>query len=173
MGNYAFGIAILAIIGIASSSSSAEAQAPAFGYAFASPVAVAGVGERSYAWNAGGGGELWTGRGTSVGGEFGFLHFPRVESRDACCWSIMPSATGLLIAGNASRHFVVSHRAASWQPFITGGLSFLAGREPVGFFNAGGGVERWMTPHTGLRFEIREQFGAGSLLGVRVGVVFR
>jgi hypothetical protein len=173
VGSYAFGIAVLVIIGIASSSSRVEAQGPALGYSFAGPIAVAGVGERSYAGSFGGGGELWTGRGTSVGGELGYLYFPSVERRDSCCVTSMPSFAGLLASGNVSRHFAASQRKGSWQPFITGGLSYLSGREPVGFFNIGGGVERWITPHAGIRFEIREQFGAGSLLGLRVGVVFR
>jgi hypothetical protein len=136
-------------------------------------MAVANIGERSYAWNGGAGGELWTGRGTSVGGELGFLNFPGVERRSACCLTSMPSATGLLASGNVSRHFSLSHGPASWQPFATAGLSVLSGREPIGFFNVGGGVERWMTPHAGIRFEVREQFSGASLLGFRVGVVFR
>ena len=170
MGNHAFRIAVL-IIAIAAVPGRVEAQAPAFGYAFAGPIAVAGLGERSVAWNAGGGGELWTGNGTSVGGELGYLYFPSAERRDPCCLSV-PSAGGLLASGNVFRHFTISQRKA-WQPFITGGLSYLSGGEPAGFFNVGGGVERWITPHAGIRFEVREQFGAGSLLGLRIGVVFR
>jgi hypothetical protein len=56
---------------------------------------------------------------------------------------------------------------------MTGGLSLFAGGEAISLFNVGGGVERWMTPHAGVRIEVREQFGGASLLGVRVGVVFR
>jgi hypothetical protein len=52
----------------------ALAQGAAFGYAFASPVAVSNIGDRTLAWNVGGGGEAWIGNGTSIGGELGYLH---------------------------------------------------------------------------------------------------
>ena len=42
-------------------------------------------------------------------------------------------------------------------------------------FNGGGGIDWWITPHSGIRFEVRDQFlPFGSILpGARVGVVFR
>jgi hypothetical protein len=51
----------------------------------------------------------------------------------------------------------------------------LNGEGGVGLFNVGGGIDWWITPHTGMRFEVRDQFvtRASILLGARVGVVFR
>jgi hypothetical protein len=149
-------------------------QASGYGYAFAGPAAVSNIGIRSVAVNAGGGGELWLGGGISFGGELGLLNFPAVERRSACCVDYASSANGLLLSANAFRHF---GNGAKWRPFITGGLSVVSGGEAIGLFNAGGGVERWISPHTGLRFEVRDQFGLAAnpsvLLGLRVGLVLR
>jgi hypothetical protein len=62
---------------------------------------------------------------------------------------------------------------------MTGGVSFLLGSESIGFFNIGGGVDRWVAPRTSLRVEVRDQFfvapgSAGSaLLDFRVGIILR
>jgi len=41
------------------------------------------------------------------------------------------------------------------------------------FFDVGGGVDHWTSRHLGLRLEVREHFGMGSMLAFRIGVVFR
>jgi hypothetical protein len=142
-------------------------------------VAVSNIGYRTLAWNAGGGGETWIGDGTSVGGEIGHLYFPPVERNGPGYHSLMPPVDGLLLSLNGSKHFPGSDARAGWRPFITGGFSLLWGGESFGFLNAGGGVDRWVTPHSGLRFEVRDQFwvssgSAGSaLLGFRAGIILR
>jgi len=167
----------LATCGIALIPSPANAQqASGYGYAFAGPAAV-NIGLHSVAGNAGGGGELWLGGGISVGGELGIVHVPAVEQRTSCCGASAPSATARLVSVNGSRHFVRSDSETKWRPFITGGLSVLASGEAFGLFNAGGGAERWISPHAGIRLEIRDQFlpaaSPSVMLGFRVGVVFR
>jgi hypothetical protein len=157
----------------------ALAQGAAFGYAFVSPVAVSNIGDRTLAWNVGGGGEAWVGNGTSIGGELGYLHFPPAESSGPGYHSLTPSTAMSLLSLNGSHHFSGSDRATGWRPFMTGGMSFLLGSESIGFFNIGGGVDRWVAPRAGLRFELRDQFfvapgSAGSaLLGFRVGIILR
>jgi len=171
-------ILTLATCGIVLIPSRANAQqASGYGYAFAAPAAVSDIGIRSVAVNAGGGGERWLGGGISIGGELGIVYFPAVEERTSCCIARASSATAVLVSVNASRHFVRSNPDAKWRPFITGGLSVMAGGEAVGLFNAGGGLERWISPHSGIRLEIRDQCilaaSPSVLLGFRVGVVFR
>jgi hypothetical protein len=155
----------------------AAQQASGYGYAFAGPAAVSNIGIRSVAVNAGGGGELWLGGGLSFGGELGVLTFPAVEQRTSCCGNSARSASGLLLSANASRHFGSSDGETKWRPFMTGGLSVVAGGGAIGLFNAGGGAERWISRHTGIRLEVRDQFilaaNPSVLLGFRVGVVFR
>lgn len=170
-------IVALTTCGIVSPSRANAQTVPGYGYAFAGPAAVSNIGVRAVALNIGGGGEVWVGGGVSVGGELGLVSFPAVEQRTSCCVVSASSATALLVSANASRHFVRSVGPAQWRPFITGGISVVAGGEAVGLFNAGGGAERWISPHAGIRLEIRDQFVLASnpsvLLGFRAGVVFR
>ena len=102
------------------------------------------------------------------------VHFPAVEEPAGVSAS---SATDRLVSVNASRHFVRSDSETKWRLFITGGLSVLGSREALVLFNAGGGAERWISPHAGIRLEIRDQFlpaaSPSVMLGFRVGVVFR
>jgi len=172
-------VALLAGIGLISVPSSAKAQSPAFGYAYVSPMLASNIGFRSSAIAAGAGGELWAGGGISLGGELGVVSFPAVEQRTGCCsGSSASAASSALISGNASRHFG-SERDMKWRPFVTGGLSVVPGE--TGLFNAGGGVDRWIGPHVGVRLEVRDQFLIGGnpirpgsvLLGFRAGLVFR
>jgi hypothetical protein len=169
---------LLVTFGIASLPAVANAQGQGFGYAFIGPMAVHDIGDRTVAWNGGGGGEAWVTTNVSVGGELGLLGFPAVEERCGSGYcSSMPSAGSLLLSFNGSRHFAAP--ASGWRPFVTGGISFLVDRESFGFFNAGAGVERWMTPHLGVRLEVRDQFvltpgyADSVLLGFRGGIVLR
>jgi len=179
MGTQVLSVALLAGIGFISVPVSAKAQPPAFGYVYVSPMAASNIGIRSFALGAGVGGELWAGGGISLGGELGVVHFPAVEQRSGCCsFDSASSGSGLLVSANASRHFGSEH-AMKWRPFATGGLSFEPGA--IGMFNAGVGVDRWISPHVGLRLEVRDQFFVGGdpvrpgslLLGFRGGLVFR
>jgi len=171
-------VALLAGIGLISAPSSAKAQPPAFGYAYVSPMLVSNIGIRSSAIGAGAGGELWAGGGISLGGELGVVSFPAVERIGCCSGASASSTSAPIVSGNASRHFGSEH-GMKWRPFVTGGLSVVPGE--VALFNAGGGVDRWMSPHVGLRLEVRDQFFVGGdpvrpgslLLGFRAGLVFR
>jgi hypothetical protein len=178
MGAHLLRVAALAGIGLASTASIAGAQPVAFGYAFLSPMAVTNLGIRAIAFSAGGGAERWVGNGVSVGGEVGVVTFPSVERRSNCCVDSADAGSSVLFSANASRHFGGSDRGTGWRPFATGGLSFVPGA--LALFNAGGGVDRWMSPHIGLRLEVRDQFFVGGdpirpgsiLLGFRAGLVF-
>ena len=170
-------VCLLATCGIVLIPSRANAQqASGYGYAFAGPAAV-NIGLHSVAVNVGGGGELWLGGGMSFGAELEMVYFPAVEERTSCCSASASSATAALVSVNASRHFVRSDSEPTWRPFITGGLSVLGSREAFSLLNAGGGAERWISPHAGIRLEIRDQFlpaaSPSVMLEFRVGVVFR
>jgi hypothetical protein len=129
----------------------------------------------SGAWNTGGGGEWSIGNKMSVGGELSLLSLPGGERRTEWGGESQPAFKTLLVSANASRRFRGSGHS-SWRPFVTGGISAMPG---LGLFNAGGGVDRWISPHTGIRLEVRDQFwasayGAGSaMLGFRAALVFR
>jgi hypothetical protein len=167
------------VAGIGSAHDTAKAEEPPIGYAFVGPVAVTNLGDRNVAWNVGGGAETRVRNATSIGGEIGYLNFPSIETHSACCAGSMPMAEALLLSVNVARQFSSFGSGAGWRPFATGGLSFLLGGESIGLFNVGGGADRWVTRHAGLRFEVRDQLfvapqsAASLLLGVRVGVVFR
>jgi hypothetical protein len=94
-------------------------------------------------------------------------------------WNVGTGAEMWVWSRTASHHFSGSEGDIGMRPFVTGGFSFLLTGEQLRFFNIGGGVDRWVAPHAGLRFEVRDQFfvtpgGAGSLLlGFRVGVILR
>jgi hypothetical protein len=170
-------ITVLSMMGIAVSP--ALAQETAFGYAFAGPMAVDNVGDRTTAWNVGGGGEAWIGKDTSVGAELGYVYFPLTQTSGPGYSGRMPAAEALLLSVNGFRHFRRSRNRLGWQPFVTGGISLLLDSESFGMVNMGGGADRWMTDHAGLRVEVRDQLVVTShvvgsvLLGVRVGVVLR
>jgi hypothetical protein len=146
-----------------------QAQGTTFGYAFAGPSS--GIGDRSTAWTIGAGGEMITGwRGTTVGVEAAGLWFPPVGTG-----RFSQTITGGLFSVDLSHHFHKSPSFGQWEPFLTGGLLIVgSGDAGAGGFTMGGGVDRWFTPHAGLRIDVREQLlSVGSLVGVRAGVVFR
>ena len=144
----------------------ARAQETAFGYAFASPTVIGGYGPQTFAWHVGGGGERWVGNRTTIGGEFGYLDVPQ-------------DGYGLIVSANGSRHFPGSDKVLGPKPFVTGGVSLFVSGGIVGLFNVGDGVDWWLRPHAGLRFEVRDQFLAApvltrfGMLGFRIGIVFR
>lgn len=164
-------VMVLATMGIAVSPAIARAQESALGYAFAGPTAIGG--DRPLSWTVGGGGEMITGwKGTTVGLDVTGL------------WSLPPTADGRygrtitsrLFSANVSRHFYNGGTLGKWQPYVTGGIFVIASGDDGGAgLMAGGGVDRWFTPHAGLRIDARDQFSPGllSLVGVRVGIVFR
>ena len=162
---------LLTMGGIAAFPATSQAQETAFGYAFAGPTS--GIGDRPLAWTIGGGGEMVTGwRGTTIGLEAGGVWFPALET-DA---PFGHSVTAKLFSLNVSRHFGRSPGLGRWEPFLTGGMFIAAsGDAAQGGFTIGGGVDRWFTPHAGIRIDVRDQFlpGTFSLVGVRAGIVFR
>jgi hypothetical protein len=173
MATHLLRLAALTGIGLAATASMARAQ-QAIGYAFAGPMA-ASFRLRSASWNAGGGGEWSLGDKMSIGGELSVLIFPSGERRTEWGGDSQPAVNAFLVSANVSRYFRGSNHS-SWRPFVTGGISRMPG---LGLFNAGGGVDRWIGPHTGIRLEVRDQFwassyGAGSaMLGLRAALVFR
>ena len=169
----------IAIIGISVATPRlAAAQTKAFGYAFGGPVGVSNLGIRdsTTAWHVGGGGEILTERGVSIGAELGSIYFPSVETTSGCCHQSRTKAyQGGLFSFNTSRHFGGPIRTTTGiRPFVTGGLSFLLGGEPMPLWNFGGGVDWWLGRRTGVRLELREQLmGLPTFLGFRFGVVLR
>jgi hypothetical protein len=162
------GLATLALFVLFSAPAAALAEGHGFGYAFTSPMSLAGIGARAFGWNTGGGGEWWTGSGTSVGGEIGLVNLFQSERHTACCSSYSPSYDAMLFSINGAQHV---GRTGNWSPFATGGFSLIPGE--AAFFNVGGGVDHSTSRHLGLRLEVREHFGMGSMLAFRIGVVFR
>jgi hypothetical protein len=160
------------VLGIVATPAIAFAQEHALAYAFAGPTFVSGPADRPLALSIGGGGELMVGRpGTAVGVEIGSLWFPAIATAG---WR-RPSISDRLVSINASHYFYRPDRRVGWEPFVTGGLSIVGASEGVPALNVGGGVHRWFAPHVGVRLDVREHVSPGliSLLGLRVGVVFR
>jgi len=159
---------IVLIFGIAAVPADAKAQGTALGYVFTGSTWES-VNERQ-AWAIGGGGEMVTGwKGTTIGLEAAHLWFPVDD------WFRRP-ATANGVSVDMSRHFRQSSGAGRWQPFLTGGVFIVAsGDAGNGGLTIGGGVDRWFTRRVGMRIDVRDQFlpGTFSLVGARIGVVFR
>ena len=179
VGTRSLRFAAIAIVGISvATPRPVAAQTTAFGYAFGGPVAVSNLGIRdsTTAWHVGGGGEKSIGRRFGVGAELGSVYFPSVETAFGCCHQSRTDAyRGGLLSLNTAYHFAGPNTATDgMQPFVTGGLSFLLGDEPMPLWNVGGGVDWWLGRHGGVRLELRDQLSlAPALLGFRFGVVFR
>jgi hypothetical protein len=80
---------------------------------------------------------------------------------------------GVLLADiNANYHFLNSTSSKRLTPFLTGGYTWYC---PDGHrFNFGGGIDYWLKPKTGIRFEIRDHpLGEVNIIGVRAAFVFR
>jgi len=74
---------------------------------------------------------------------------------------------------NGYFHFPMS-RLSNLDPYVTGGYSLFFKYGTSNAFNYGGGVNWWIGERTGLKFEIRDQYGDGvHYWGMRFGVTFR
>jgi hypothetical protein len=109
----------------------------------------------------GGGGETST-RGVSAGAEIG---------------SVLSRSSTLLLSVTASNHFGTD-ATLDGGGFVKGGIVFVRGLGPRPLATIGGGYDRWLDRHTGVRFEVQDQFAPlYSILPlffvVRVGVLFR
>ena len=172
-----FGVAVLSILGMLVTPQAASAQGSGFGYVFASPAFLSTDPATTLAWQGGGGGELWARNSISLGGELGFFYQPATVMNGPGYHYSTSAFGAALVSANASRHFRVSTAHTDVRPFVTGGIS--AGTGGAGWFNAGGGADWWMKPRSGLRVEVRDQFGLGFggahqvFLAVRVGIVLR
>jgi hypothetical protein len=82
-------------------------------------------------------------------------------------------AEGVLLADiNANYHFLNATSSKQLIPFLTGGYSWFC---PDGHkFNFGGGIDYWVKPKTGIRFEFRDHpLGESNVFGVRAAFIFR
>jgi hypothetical protein len=113
--------------------------------------------------HVGGGGEGLVYKGLGLGAEIGYLS----------PFQDLGEGIGIL-STNVGYHFVKpNHKLV---PFITGGFSLAFKHGASGGGNFGGGVQYWMRPHLGLRFEFRDHVFSSDnphLYGFRVGLSFR
>jgi hypothetical protein len=115
--------------------------------------------------HAGGGGEGLIYKGFGLGAEVGYISPFRS----------IGNGVGIL-STNVAYHFVNASSDQKLVPFVTGGFSLAFRGGSSGGGNFGGGVQYWMRPHVGLRFEFRDHlFSSDSphLYGFRVGVSFK
>jgi hypothetical protein len=146
----------------------ASAQAGT-GYVTAGPAFVTGIGNRDYAWQVVGGGEVGAGH-VRFGGTVEYVFLPEFYKADAYGSSSAPAAHLLGFAGHGSFYFNREYDARV-QPYINGGMTFYADGTMIPTLQIAGGVDWWASRHTGLRIEARQQYGA--MFSVRCGVVFR
>lgn len=133
-----------------------------WGYGFGGVGGTSG-GSTVGTFHVGGGGEFLVHKGLGLGAEIGYLS-PFGD----------PGEGIGILSTNVGYHFVrPNHKLV---PFVTGGFSLAFKHGSSGGGNFGGGVQYWMKPHVGLRFEFRDHiFSSDSphIYGVRVGISFR
>ncbi|MEP7310491.1 MAG: hypothetical protein ABJA98_33725 [Acidobacteriota bacterium] len=143
------------------------------GHAFVGPVLVPERPEPA-GLAIGGGVERSIGKASSVGAEIENVYLPAFDAGYGCCTSSSgPSLSAWLFSFNGTRYITRSVGRPRWNPFITGGVGVIAAGEPMPVINVGGGADRWMTPHRGVRWEIEGQLTGATLLSFRVGIMFR
>jgi hypothetical protein len=165
------GYAFLILITLAAYPEFAYAQS-AMGYATGGPSAVRNIGIRDEAWQVGAGGELLKGP-FGFGGQIDYVHFPEVTKiSNGRITASSPAASAVGVSATASYHFGGTAVERRTRPFATAGVTGLAGDEvsPI-LLQLAAGVDWWASERAGLRLEVRGQ--APSMLGVRVGFVFR
>jgi hypothetical protein len=155
---------VLVFAMIAVTPADARAQGPDCGYVIGGPMSTWPNSSDAFPWFAGVGGEKVGGDGIGLGGEAGLVILP------GSTWS--PTQYGATFSIDYSYHLRGHRLGARGQPFVTGGVTGLWSDGGAGLLlNGGGGVDWWLTPHAGIRVEVRDQFP--FFLGVRAGVVFR
>jgi hypothetical protein len=132
-----------------------------YGYAFAAAGRETGY---SGYFHAGIGGDWIIGRGFGLGAEVGGVTGRR------------PGAPNVaLISGNGSYNVALADSA--YQPFVTGGITLVtAGGSGDVMPNWGAGLNWWIRPRFGARFEFRDHVWTSAsrhLLDFRLGVAFR
>jgi hypothetical protein len=146
----------------------ARAQGPDYGYVIGGLLWANSLGTPS-PWFAGVGGEKVWGDGIGWGGEAGLVILPGLRL------PYLPESSttyGAAFSLNYSYHLRGHCIGARGQPFVTGGVTGLWSDGGVGLsLNAGGGVDLWLTRHSGIRIEVRDQFP--FFPGARAGIVFR
>ena len=152
--------------------SSAHAQG-ALLYATGGPAAVWNIGHRDMSWHAGGGVEVLNGP-LGLGGEVGYVYFPEVAKTFDGGRGVAssPAAGALALSAKATFHFGSRTVDRPIRPFVTAGLSVLLDEEVMPVLPlVSGGVDWWTTRRLGVRLEVETHWL--SMLGVRVGLVFR
>ena len=163
--------ALVVLLAMCANPATLGAQTAGFGYAFGGPVLVQ-AGIRDSAWHVGGGGEKLSDP-VGIGAELGYVYSPPVEKTFPGGSASAPALSAATLSVNGSYHFAGWRTATrSARPFMTGGVIFILGY-PFPSWNAGGGLDWWLTRRAGLRFEVREQIIGPAMLGFRSGVVFR
>ena len=169
-------VAKVALLFLASASVFAQNAEPHYrgqGYVFVGPITAIYAGPAPNSGlqiNTGAGGEVLLYRGLGVGLEAGYARSGNVYqsvgigSFDFCY------------------HYINQKHPSKVEPFAVGGPSvfFGNGGHSTGF-NAGGGINLWLTRHMALRFEIRDHSGISAFefpgrtgfVAFRVGVTFR
>ena len=152
---------LVLVAGAAPAQTASEPRA--WGYGFG---AIGGTSGGSIATlHVGGGGEGLVYKGLGLGAEVGYL-FPFENLGDGI---------GIL-STDVSYHFVKPRANRKLVPFVTGGFSLAFRSGASGGGNFGGGVQYWLRPRLGLRFEFRDQVFSSDfahLYGFRVGLSFR
>jgi len=143
-------------------------------YLFLAPGGVSERGNTLTAFQAGAGVEEVLRHGLGIGVEASAIGRSHDFGR---------SVSGL-VSSNAYYHFLRSPRT-KLDPFLTAGYSVLFRDDIRNAGNFGAGLNYWFRPHTGVRFEVRDQIvpdhppipgatarGTAQYWGVRVGLVF-
>lgn len=135
----------------------------AWGYGFGG---VGGTSGNSVATlHVGGGGEALVYKGLGLGAEVGYV----------APFEAVGDGIGIF-STNVSYHFVKPQSNRKLVPFVTGGFSLAFRNRASGGGNFGGGVQYWVRPRLGLRFEFRDHIFSSDtphLYGFRVGLSFR
>ena len=164
--------ALVVLVAMGAEPATVGAQTAGFGYAFGGPAWVQ-ASIRDSAWHIGIGGERLSGA-VGIGAELGYIYVPPAEETfPGGGGAFSPGGGGATLSVNGSYHFGGRRTGTrSARPFMTGGVILIL-VYPFPSWNAGGGLDWWLTRRAGLRFEVREQVIRSPMLGFRGGVVFR
>ncbi|MFY9611688.1 MAG: hypothetical protein WAU45_24130 [Blastocatellia bacterium] len=150
------------VLGQAAAFGQTTSEPRAWGYGFG---AVGGTSSSVATLHVGGGGEGLVYKSLGLGAEVGYLS-PFEDLGDGI---------GIL-STNVAYHFVRPRSNQKLVPFVTGGFSLAFRSGASGGGNFGGGVQYWVRPRLGLRFEFRDHIFSSDtphLYGFRVGLSFR